>query len=85
MTRPENTLRHGDRFAHQFLGFFEVPQTKKGRRVVVGLGEGIKVFCAVELQVTRINLLPNARGLFASSKAIIRTRKIALRDEQVFF
>ena len=29
------------------------------------------MFCAVELHVTRINLLPNARGLFASSKAII--------------
>ena len=44
MPFSENASRHGDRFAQQRLGFFEALQITKGRRVVVGCGEGLFIF-----------------------------------------
>ena len=41
MTLSKDALRHGYRVAHQCLGFFEVLQIVKGRRVVERCLEGI--------------------------------------------
>ena len=36
ITVSENASCHGNRFAHECLGFFEVLQTNEGHRVVAG-------------------------------------------------
>ena len=43
------------------------------------------MFLAIELSTSRVIFLPHRQGFFMPSKSIIRTRKIALREEQTPF
>ena len=85
MIRSKNALRHGNCFAQQRLGFFEAIYPHKGVRVVVGCNESSFMFFAVELQTSGIYVSQHAVGFFKPFKRMVRARKIALRDENVFF
>ena len=56
MILPDNTSRHGHHFAQQRLGFFEAPESKKCRRVVVGSRKGSSIFLAKELQTSGVDV-----------------------------
>ena len=47
MTLSKNAPRHGRRFAHQGLSFFQTPHIDKGERVVVGCCYGRLIFLAI--------------------------------------
>ena len=85
MIRSKNALRDGNCFAQQRLGFFEAIYPHKGVRVVVGCNESSFMFFAVELQTSGIYVSQHAVGFFKPFKRMVRARKIALRDENVFF
>ena len=46
----DNALRHGNHFAHEFLGFFEVLEITKGIRAIAGCLEGEPMFSAIKPQ-----------------------------------
>ena len=81
----KNTACHTNRVAQQCLGFLEALQLKKTPRAVIGRSESLFMFFAPELQTSGVYVSSQAQGLFNPSELPIRGRKIALRDEHVFF
>ena len=63
----ENASRHGNHFAKQRPGFFEVLTSNEGQRVVVGRSEGLWMFLAMDFQTSRVYVSPHTYGLFVPS------------------
>ena len=79
MTLAEGASRHGDHFAHQYLGFFAAIVYNKGIHVVVDCYEGIPMFLAQMPQISLVYVPFDLQCPLIASKPRIRGRKIALR------
>ena len=84
ITFSENASRHGNIFAHQWLGFSVALKFKKGRPVVADFYEGVFTFFAMKLNIPKIYISTHAQSL-KPSKQGVRVRKIALGFENGVF
>ena len=67
----DNALRHGNHFAHEFLGFFEVLEITEGIRVIAGCLEGEPMFSAIKPS-NILSILPSAdAGIFVWQSAYV--------------